>query len=385
MNDEERKQRVGLVQVLILITAILAGFWSSRNIGNLYLFALFLVSILIYYTALIYKAELQSKFSNLGFNFMAFMSAVSFSAALGILIGIASFRFGILAAILYYIVLTFTLTILLANPQSVRNIYNRIGRIIKFLIFWRLDDVDKSITRENHNPSFRNYAKLFSKLVFSLLFLFLLLFGIYLFWNPENFVFELVIGIITVLVSVLLIEELLQLPEKLRWENVKSLVITNILRRELKGIFTDLRNLVDPVVGRGIGNGERPEEVWYEQLKNKLMEISEKAEIGSFGRKMLSGIGTLFIYRANRLDNIETKYFRFLDSNLVTSLIKIEDNLRTMDMHTGIFLKHKRQDAIFRWFKTDEEYYKIMAGIIKSIFKELRNIYEKENIDFLKD
>lgn len=218
--------------------------------------------------------------------------------------------------------------------------------------------------------------------VFTILVILIIIIGISYFWYKEDFLIGLITNFLSIFVSVIIIEGILKYPEIMRWKKVEN-EIMSILKRELHGIFIDLRNLVKHNSVGIMSNNGTEEEMFNEIDKRNLIEISEKTEVSDVGKKWLQNSEKLFMYRANKLSNIEAKYFKFLKPNIISSLIRIQDGLNSMHTNTEIFKKQKGQYAFFSWFKSEDDYYKFISNMVNGIFKELRVIYEKEQIDFL--
>ncbi|EMR74693.1 hypothetical protein MBGDF03_01049 [Thermoplasmatales archaeon SCGC AB-540-F20] len=184
-------------------------------------------------------------------------------------------------------------------------------------------------------------------------------------------------GLICSLITVFLFTYLFQRKEKIIWSAVKE-EVNKGLKIELSGLFTDIMLPLERIDGRyaiKLPKGEDENEVFrkhrLEQFK-KLVE-AEKIEFAEGYKKILAdgGFGTLFKSRKDYLNEIEYKYSKHFDPDIILSIIKLQRYLRIID--TKINIKAKKHLT----FESDEKFFERLAELFHRVLKELYILYNK--------
>jgi hypothetical protein len=187
-------------------------------------------------------------------------------------------------------------------------------------------------------------------------------------------------GLICSLITVFLFTYLFQRKEKIIWSAVKE-EVNEGLKIELSGLFTDIMlplERIDDKYAIEMPEGKDENEVFrkhrLEQFK-KLVE-ADKIEFANSYKDIIAegGFGTLFISRKNYLNEIEYKYSKHFDPEIILSIIKLQRYLRLIDTKINIKAKNKLT------FETDKQFFERLSGLFHEVLKELYFLYEKDLI-----
>jgi len=200
----------------------------------------------------------------------------------------------------------------------------------------------------------------------SLFFLFLYVLPFALKGNDiaANFVAELLGLLITLAVFVMFFEW----REKLEWKSVEGRVKQRI-SRQIRGLFADLSILCDVErVLFGPFSDERFEELADKQL-NTLASgdvlLHDEARKSLREKDFRLQYARLAESRETSLGQIEDKYSKFLDSEIQTSLMDIQDHLQNLNLEFRI--RHTRE----------EDFFKSISYSIGQIMKEIQSLKRK--------
>ncbi|MDD5416804.1 MAG: hypothetical protein PHU12_02400 [Candidatus Aenigmarchaeota archaeon] len=269
-----------------------------------------------------------------------------------------------------------------------------------FLIWFKSLKIDRNGVKLQIKKIFTRYYYL---IIFLIMFLLLLVSSIYLYLiipvvEINNVHMTISISLITtflgILLTVFLVTFLLERREKIRWNCVENIVY-EILNQEINDIYTDISNFIEgtnPVMCIPENIPENDEEKYINKIRFEAMKAvanKDTIEINDVYKKYIinNGFGKLFMHRKEKLDSIETKYSKFLEPELVRSLIIIQDALDRLDINSRI--KEKDNTIIDKikkkeieetllpmtWFKGDQSYLQRMAELFRIIIKEIYNIY----------
>jgi len=187
-------------------------------------------------------------------------------------------------------------------------------------------------------------------------------------------------GLICSLITVFLFTYLFERKEKIIWSAVKD-EVTEGLKIELSGILIDIMLPLEGVGNKFVIKSSHEDDVKEAIRKHRLQQFkklveAEKIEFSESFKKILAtgGFGTLFISRKEYLNEIEYKYSKHLNPDIVLSIIKLQNYLGRIG--TRINIKAKKR----LFLETDEEFYKELSELFHNVLKELYNLYEKNLI-----
>lgn len=172
--------------------------------------------------------------------------------------------------------------------------------------------------------------------------------------------------------TIIFLSWLINYRANLSWKSVKKYVFKRI-STQIFGLFTDLSNFCKCTSVGGMAEGETMEQFRKNIFFRQLEELNAGCKLNSIGRKyfLTDSLATLFDKREQYLNNIETKYSRFLEPKLVESLAIIQDNLHVLNQSIKIREKMKESFGI-----NDEQYFESIETTINKIFKEIYKIYK---------
>jgi len=162
---------------------------------------------------------------------------------------------------------------------------------------------------------------------------------------------------------------LFDLRENVEWRSVKDRVKKRI-GKQIHAIFVELSNLCE--VERVLfGESIHDEKAW-KKLKEKQLNtlVSGKVQLNASvkelweNREISSSLATFIDSRRALLTDIEGRYFKFLDSELQSSLMDIEDYLHSLSIELRI-IRAK-----------EENFYKAISDLIGKTAKEIAKIRE---------
>lgn len=235
-----------------------------------------------------------------------------------------------------------------------------------------------SIEKINLNYWLKLYSNIIVLFIFLFLSAFLLVNGIL-----YDFDISLSAGLISSLITVYLFTYLFERKEKIIWKKVKGQVMKG-LKRELSGLLTDIMLPLERVGGRyaiRMPEGEDENEVFRKHRLRQFRDLV-KADRIEFSDSYLDilkqrGFGDLFLSRKEFLNEIEYKYSKHLEPQIILSLIKLQRSLRDIDTLMGI--KSKEQQILLPM--ADDEFFKRLAGYFHETLKELYKLYRLNLVD----
>lgn len=176
--------------------------------------------------------------------------------------------------------------------------------------------------------------------------------------------------------TIILLILVLDLRESIKWRSVKSKVY-NRISIQLSGIFSEFVNLCECIIGGAKAPNESMDDFLRRLQRTQLEELNRRIELNDIAKKHLpeGAFADLFDARKQYLSNIEMKYFNFLDSEVVLSLMEIQDNLNQLSMSIRI------QARAFL-APTDEEFFEEISTLIHNTVREIYNLNtEKREIE----
>lgn len=169
---------------------------------------------------------------------------------------------------------------------------------------------------------------------------------------------------------------LFELRESLEWKSVEDRVKRRIGKR-IHAIFIELSTFCE--VNRVLfGEKIFDDEAWKE-LENKQLEelTSKEIRLNDFAKEALKDTNTRLSLastldsRRAYLSEVEAKYFKFLDSELQTYLMDIQDYLEALSFE----LRVRRSK--------EQNFHKSIAKLIGKIMKEIAHVRQSDiNIGF---
>ena len=174
---------------------------------------------------------------------------------------------------------------------------------------------------------------------------------------------------IGILVTVVFLTWLFNLRDTLQWKSVKDTVLKRIGIR-IHDIFLEMVNLVQV-------NHKMPQRAFAEEFKSvfflQLEELNNKTYLllGDHGEKILSGQD--FFKRIQDdvqfLNNMEMKYFKFLDPPFVQALMQIQF------LMNGLVQNLRMKKRILE-FMPEEKFLEALPILIHEIIKEIYKIHK---------
>lgn len=188
-----------------------------------------------------------------------------------------------------------------------------------------------------------------------------------------------------ILITVTLVNYLLNRKEEYIWKKVKNLIYEK-LGKQIDGIYTEISNLCDTQEPSFTEDEMDDYYVYFEKkmyLNLKELKNIDKITINKMDKENLKKGNNvdLFIYRNNYLKDIILLYFKFLDPSIIKSLIIIRDALESIDMDVNIMKNQKEEEEDFyKWFRNDEEFFNHIKQSMVKIFTEIDSLHEESNL-----
>jgi len=121
MKEKEANKRLDLCRTMLTISTLLV----ALGITDKYVFSLFIVSAIFYYSVIIFKWD---EIIPSMFNLTTILMSIFLSALISILIGIGSAN--VFIALTYYVILSILFSLLFLPPRVVKSVVNLLRKKI---------------------------------------------------------------------------------------------------------------------------------------------------------------------------------------------------------------------------------------------------------------
>jgi len=181
-----------------------------------------------------------------------------------------------------------------------------------------------------------------------------------------------------ILLTVFFITKILNWNEERLWKKVKIHVFDR-LGEELHYIIIDLIYYLDlpnnlKVFGIGPKITEDLKRNFFERLKYVCMESAVSLNKAFKEMVQAGGYKDLYARREKYLNNIETKYFRFLSPHILVPIMNIQKGLHSIDLR--IRINQNRIQKRLSPIPSEEEFYENISKLIHLICNEICRLRE---------
>jgi hypothetical protein len=203
-----------------------------------------------------------------------------------------------------------------------------------------------------------------------------------------NMTMGFIIGILMLPITYFVNKHLFEIDKKRRWEKVSKIVIRQ-LNNELCELFMDTKNMFkfDNIISssKKIVFKDIPKIINQKSIKElkEYVNNNKKLEFNHlYYNSLLKGkYIKLFNERKEIFANFELKYIEYIDDELITSLINIQERLDKINIAIQLYIQNKKKKNNF--LQLDENKFENdLKELFLSIFKSLNKLSEKKYFNY---